>query len=369
MTKAPKINSITSDIECGEVNNNKEKPESLYEYIYNLYNGQKPSKLYKSYFDDLKEYCINFSDKENLLTIAKEKDKDNKVLLILVEILLERNYLESDPHGDNLILFMEYVSSHVGNLAKLGNTTIFQKWLDESNGYNKYNFLCKKISEIKSGVDKNKVPKPIPKDQQNILKCVAATWIFHKKHANFEQLLKELTSDSFSVKNQSPIYAEKYAISFLAKMVNSTNRESFSYFLNHIDNNNREITNDKNSISLERNRLSRENIAHQDEINRLKISLKETQEKLEISIKESHELTKKLEQTEIKSDHKSIHQRDELRTLKGELIKFLEQDILPELNSASVANSREPPKSKVVDKKLTNSIEYIGEKLRWMKEQ
>ncbi len=343
------------------------KPETLYDYIANLYKGTKPTKSYRGHFASLKEYSLKIAEKEDLLKLSQEKDKGYKTLLVLTDILMEQKTLphieeQTNPHGDSMITYIEYIVSHVGNLARSGNTTIFQKWLDESQEYGKYAFLCRKIEEIKQGNSKN-----IQESQQSLLKCVAAAWLFYKKHTSFEDLLRELSDSSFSVDNNSPVYAEKRSVGFLTKMIGSPNREGFAYLLNHLKNKNQEVINDKNNRVLENGRLSRENEALKLRLSELESRLAGTTQELEEVKATASRLANNLQKTEIQAGHHSIHQKDELKGVKGRIINFLENDILVELNSASVANSREPPKSKVVERKLTNAIEFIGEQLKWLK--
>ena len=99
----------------------------------------------------------------------------------------------------------------------------------------------------------------------------------------------------------------------------------------------------------------------------LEIRLTETTRELKKINAASSELAHDLQKTAIQAGHNNIHQKDELKGVKGRIINFLENDMLVELNSASVANSRNPPKSSVVEKKLTNVIEFIGEQLKWLK--
>ncbi len=348
------------------------KPETLSDYIAGLYKGAKPTKSYRSHFASLKEYNLKIAEKQDLLQLSQEKDKTYKTLLVLTDILMEQEILphqedQANPRGDAMIIYIEYVVSHVGNLAKMPDTTIFQKWTDESEGLGKYSFLCKKISEIKHGLDKDGKPKVIPEGQQSILKCIAAAWLFYQKHASFDDLLRELSLSSFSVDNNSPVYAEKRSVGFLAKMIGSPNREGFAYLLNHIKNKNQEIINDKNNRVLENGRLSKENEELRLRLSELESRLAETTQELEEAKATANRLASDLQSTEIQAGHNSIHQKDELKGVKGRIINFLENDILVELNSASAANSREPPKSKVVERKLTNTIEFIGEQLKWLK--
>lgn len=348
------------------------KPESLYEYVAGLYKGVKLTKSYRAEFASLKEYNLKISEKEELLVLSQEKDKTYRTLLVLTDILMEQETPlhqtdQANPGGDALITYIEYVVSHVGNLAKLGNTTIFQKWIDESDGYVKYAFLCRQIAEIKHGKDKDGKPKVIPEGQQFLLKCVAAAWLFYKKHASFEDLLRELSLSPFAVDNNSPLYAEKRSVGFLTKMIGSSNHEGFAYLLNHIKNNNQEIIRDKNNRILENSRLSKENESLRQKVAELEIRLTETTRELKKINAASSELAHDLQKTAIQAGHNNIHQKDELKGVKGRIINFLENDMLVELNSASVANSRNPPKSSVVEKKLTNVIEFIGEQLKWLK--
>lgn len=348
------------------------EPDNLYEYIEGLYKGSKLNKAYRNHFASLKQCNLKIEEKQCLFKLSQEKDKDYKILLVLTDILMEQETLlhqedQANPSGDAMITYIEYVVSHVGNLAKTPDTTIFQKWTDESGGVGKYAFLCKKISEIKHGLDKDSKPKLIPESQQSILKCIAAAWLFYQKHATFEELLTELSRNSFSVDNNSPVYAEKRSVGFLTKMIGSPNREGFAYLLNHLKNKNQEIINDKNNRVLENGRLSRENEALRLRLFELESRLAETSQELEEVKATASQLANDLQKTEIQAGHHSIHQKDELKGVKGRIINFLENDILVELNSASVANSREPPKSKVVERKLTNAIEFIGEQLKWLK--
>lgn len=348
------------------------KLETLYDYIAGLYNGVKPTKAYRRHFVSLKEYSLKIVEKEDLLSLSQAKDKHYKTLLVLADILMEQETQphgedQANPRGDAMITYIEYVVSHVGNLAKLSNTTIFQEWIDKAEGSGKYSFLCGKIAEIKHGLDKDNKPKVIPEGQQSSLKCIAAAWLFYKKHASFEDLLRELSLGSFSVDNSSSVYAEKRSVGFLTKMIGSPNREGFAYLLNHLKNKNQEVINDKNNRILENGRLSRENEALRHRVSELESRLAEITLELEAVNATSSQLAHDLKKTEIQAGHHSIHQKDELKGVKGRIINFLENDVLIELNSASVANSREPPKSKVVERKLTNVIEFIGDQLKWLK--
>lgn len=348
------------------------KPEGLYDYIAGLYKNAKPTKPYRSHFASLKEYNLKISEKEKLLALSQEKDKTYKTLLVLTDILMEQETPlhqtdQANLRGDALITYIEYVVSHVGNLAKLGNTTIFQKWIDESDGYGKYAFLCRKIAEIKHGTDKDGKSKVIPESQQSLLKCVAAAWLFYKKHVSFEDILRELSLSSFAVDNNSSLYAEKRSVGFLTKMIGSSNHEGFAYLLSHIKSNNQKRLRDENDRITENGRLSKENESLRQKVSELEIRLAETTRELEEIKVTSSQLASDLQQTEIQAGHHNIHQKDELKGVKGRIINFLENDILIELNSASVANSREPPKSKVVERKITTVIEFIGEQLKWLK--
>ena len=365
-------NSDENSVGDQEDSSPEAKPETLFDYIAGLYNGANPNKSYRSHFAFLKEYNLKIAEKEDLLELSHEKDKEYTILLVLTDILMAQETGlhqedQANPRGDALISYIEYVVSHVGNLGKLGNTTIFQKWIDEFEGIGKYAFLCKKISEIKHGFDKKNRPKAVPKGQQSTLKCIAAAWLFYQKHASFEDLLRELSHSSFSVHNNSPVYAEKRSVGFLTKMIGSPNREAFAYLLNHLKNKNQEIINDKNKRVLENVRLSKENEALKLRLSELEGRLAKTTQELEEVKATASQLANDLQKTEIQAGHHSIHQKDELKGVKGRIINFLENDILVELNSASIANSREPPKSKVVERKLTNAIEFIGEQLKWLK--
>ena len=289
---------------------------------------------------------------------------------MLTDILMEQEPHKSDQPNlreDALITYIEYVVSHVGNLEKSGNTTIFQKWVDESEGYGKYSFLCGEIAAIKHGIDKDGKPKVIPEGQQSILKRVAAAWLFYKKHTNFEKLLKELSLSPFVVDNESSVYAEKRSVGFLIEMIGSPNKDGFAYLLNHIKNKNQEITNDKNKQTSENGRLRKENDALKQKLTELESKFAETTKELDSVRVTSHQLEYDLRNTEIQAGHHNIHQKDELKGVKGRIINFLENDVLLELKSASAANSREPPKSQVVERKLTNVIDFIGEQIKWLR--
>ena len=70
---------------------------------------------------------------------------------------------------------------------------------------------------------------------------------------------------------------------------------------------------------------------------------------------------------EVYISHLKLHHRDEQRALIGALINMLEQDILPALNSAVVANSRTPAKTHVVNNQLSNCIYLMQSKLAELK--
>jgi hypothetical protein len=70
---------------------------------------------------------------------------------------------------------------------------------------------------------------------------------------------------------------------------------------------------------------------------------------------------------EVYVSHLKMHHRDEKRALVGALINLLEQDVLPALHSAVVANRRTPAKTHVVNNKLSDCIYLLQSKLGELK--
>ena len=73
------------------------------------------------------------------------------------------------------------------------------------------------------------------------------------------------------------------------------------------------------------------------------------------------------EEWKVYVSHLNLHHKDAKKVLVGELINMLEQDILPALSSAVVANSRTPAKTHVVNNQLGKCIHLLQGKLDELK--
>ena len=344
------------------VKNEALNPASLMDFLRPLYFKQKLNKTYRESFKKIipgtngEFSSLIAKDREELLELALERDPDHKITLELAELLLERS---GNPKlRDYLLSYVEFLVSHTGHLKNLGSLSIFQKWIDNSGVSRHLDFLCDQIDQIKDGVDKKGQPKNLGEKARNNLKCIAAIWLYLKEKISFQGMITELSGRAFSLKGES--CREDIAVGFIAAMVGSVKRQSFAHYFNYQKNYEQELRTEIEQGASERLKLSGKIFDQKNQIASLK-------EQLAKSENENQQLQQQLTETKTEASHQGIHQRDELSLLRSKLAHTLEDDLLVNLESARVANSRTPPKARVVDIKLEDIIEQVRDQIEWLK--
>ena len=341
-------------------------PAVLFDYLAELYKGRNFNKVYKKAFDKIDlESRLTTEQQEELLEFSREGDKENKTLIALSDFLLEGQGGKSVR--DSVMRHIEYVVSHEGNLSKTQQTSIFQAWVDRCEFSNRVSFVTSQIDQIKDGVDKSGKPKPLPDGRKNVLKCIAAIWLFYKGYADLKQILKELSRDTFGIDGVASESVERRALGFAARMVGSTNREGFAFFLNHLNRQQTALANDLSHSRAREEASGRKNQTLTEELSLLQQEALDSSIRIQELSNRIADLEGALSKSKEQASHQGIHQRDELHALKGKIANFLEQEVAL-LRSASAANSRNPPKTKVVDIKLDDALQGFEEKIKWLKQ-
>ena len=345
------------------------KHASLMDFINPLYFKQK---LNKSYRDSFKEIVPGSSgafvplsqrDRKELLELALKKDPDHKVTLELAELLLERS---GNPKlQDYLLSYVEFLVSHTGNLKNLGKASIFQEWIDASGVSRHLDFLCDQIDQIKDGLDAKGQPKIIGEKVRNNLKCIAAIWLYLKGKVSFQSMIEQLSGRAFSLKGET--CDEARAVGFIAAMVGSTKKQSFAHYFNYQKNYEQALRAEIDQGKSEKLNLSEQIFKQKSTIQDLKNQLVNAGNEKQQLNQTIADLQQQLSETKTEASHQGIHQRDELNLLRSKLSHVLEDDLLVNLESARVANSRTPPKTRVIDIKLEDIIEQVREQIEWLK--
>lgn len=347
----------------------KIKLTSLYEFIKPLYANQKLNKSFKEAFVSISAGAsgtfapFSLADKEELLKLAQDRDSDHKITLELAEFLLEKR--GSPTLREYLLSHVEYLVSHTGNLSALGKTSIFQSWANVEDLQRYLDLFCDQIDKIKDGVDAKGQPKALNEKTSNNLKCIAAIWLYLKGKVNFQNLIEQLSGRAFNLKGQS--CNEPIAVGFIARMVGSTKKYAFAHYLHYQKNYEQALRTEIDRSKSEKLHQNEQIFRHKSEIEQLKEQLAKAEVEKEQLSETISSLEQQLENTKTEASHKSVHQRDETKQLRGKLIHMLEDNMLVNLKSALAANSRKEPKTRVVGIKLEDLIEDVRNRIEWLR--
>ncbi|QEW05888.1 hypothetical protein [Nitrincola iocasae] len=342
-------------------------PTELFDYIANLYQGQNFNKAYKNAFNKIDlESRLTPDQHEQLLQLSKNGDKDNKLLISLAEFLLEG--LGGVSLRDTVMKHIEYVISDEGDLSKVQTKYVFQAWMDKCDIANRVSFMMDQIDNINDGIDKNGKPKPLTDSRKNIIKCIASIWLFYRGYADLKQIFRELSKETFGVDTVASESVERRALGFAAKMAISNSRDGFAFFINYFSRQQSMLANDLSHSRSHVETLRLKVQALTEEISQLKVEADTTKNQVQDLSSKIVSLEDELTLSKEKASHQGIHQRDELDTLKGNISSFLEQELAPLLRSALAANSRTPPKTRVVDIKLDDTLQQVEGKIQWLRQ-
>lgn len=335
----------------------------VFEYLKAIYEGQKLSKAYKDQFSALLEVeAIKTDELSQLLVLADERDKQNKILLALSEFLLE-NY-GSIKAREQLISYIEYCFSNEGSLSRIKNNTQLQHWVSQSDVTNKLDFVYLQIDSLWKRDTGEDTRTPLPEAQKNLLKCVAAIWLYYKNHVSVDQVVAKLSKDAFEVNRSVPGQIERRALAFVAKMLVSTNREGFSYFMNYVNQQISNIRTDARNFQQARAHAETRIRSMSDRLDSLAVALRDKEETIEQLTARISSLEQSLVDAKKEKTHQNIHHNTQRSVDQANINAFLTESVLPNLKAALAANSRTPPKSERVAKLLSeiqDSIEDRGE--------
>jgi hypothetical protein len=326
---------------------------SLLEFIEPLYGKQKLNKSYREKFEkkiakaDVILKKLTPKNEEYLLNLSQKKDACHIITLELILYILEKKKHHSDI-CNYLLSFVEYLINHTSSFKGSKKTLNVQLILSE--GVNKGWDEIDKIKDV-TGTQLNETTR-------KNLKYIVVILLYLEGKIEFEYLTEKIRWLSFDLKGESA--SDNKAISFIVKMANSTNKYYFAHYFNY------QKKNEQTSRSKINNQKS--------EINNQKSEIQQLKDLLAKSDAEKQQLNEtiarlhqQLEQTKIEARHQVIHQRDENKNLRGKLIYLLEDNLLINLESAKVANSRTPAKIHVVGIKLENIIEEIRRQITWLR--
>jgi hypothetical protein len=328
---------------------------SLLEFIEPLYGNQKLNKSYREKFEkkiakaDVILKKLTPKNEEYLLNLSQKKDACHIITLELILYILEFEKKKDRPDICNYLLsFVEYLINHISSFKGSKKTLNVQLILSE--GVNKGWDEIDKIKDV-TGTQLNETTR-------KNLKYIVVILLYLEGKIEFEYLTEKIRWLSFNLKGES--ISNNKAISFIVKMANSTNKSYFGHYFNYQKKN---------------EQISRSNINHlKNKIDNQKSEIQQLKDLLAKSNAEKQQLNEtiaglhqQLEQTKIEARHQVIHQRDENKNLRGKLIYLLEDNLLINLESAKVANSRTPAKIHVVGIKLENIIEEIRRQITWLR--
>jgi len=346
-------------------NSGKLKLSSTFqEFFLALYTDGKLTKQAKSNFS---KFDTNLTNDEivTLVNIATEKDKDVKITLTLAEMVLEGG--EHSRNHEFALGLIEKIVSNYASLARVRTTTIFQSWLDASDGASdKLGFFSGQIDQLTTISVENEEGKPLQDSQKNNLLCIAAIWLYRKRKAGFGELIRYLSRTAFTVNGESGSQVESRAFGFAASMITSTKKAKFAYFLSQISSNELKF---RQQLSMSQSEL--ENV-----MRRLDISSKKNeslnQELLEIRKEMSEEsmrnhiLKEELERSRQHVKHSEIQHNDSKDDLRVKVVRLLDEDLRGYLSKAETANLRS--KADIVEYMLKAALETIDREVSWLKQ-
>lgn len=339
-------------------------PETLVDFIKSIYSGSKINKTTRTAFKSYQD-TISDNDRKEILSLANDKDPDCRLTLLLADFFLEQN--ARSRNAILLISCIEYVISNVASLKDVASNTVFQSWLDQSDGVSdKLSFFSGQINRISYFDDKGNT-KPLKDKKRNNILCIAAIWLYDKGASDFNSLLRYLSRNAFNIKGEKGAHVESSAFAFASSMITSTKKAKFAYFLSMVSEHEKDLSDKVSQKDRAIYQLNEKLTNSKNNNNQLLLSLKEAETTIaQLNNEISHHVTE-LTKKEEHAKHTDIHHNDSQDDLKAQVCRFLEGKLNIALQNAKIANSRTPAKIEVVDYQLSDALEIIEKELIWLK--
>ncbi len=333
------------------------------EFFLALYTDGKLVKQAKSKFS---KFDINLTNDEivKLVNLATEKDKDMRITLTLAEMVLEGG--EHSRNHEFALGLIENIVSNYASLARVRTTTIFQSWLDASDGASdKLGFFSGQIDQLKTISVENEEGKPLQDSQKNNLLCIAAIWLYRKRKAGFGELIRYLSRTAFTLNGESGSQVESRAFGFAASMITSTKKAKFAYFLSQISSNELKFRQQLSTSQSELENVMRRLDKSSKKNENLNQELLEVKKELSEETMRNNKLKEDLEISRQHVKHSEIQYKDSKDDLRVKIVRLLEEDLRGYLSKAEKANLRS--NADVVDYMLKAALETIDREVSWLK--
>ena len=346
---------------------NKSIPPANYiEFITWAYEGKNISQESKKAFGTF-DIKTTEQERQELLALAHEKDKELRITLSLAEVVLE-GAINSRNH-EILLSFIENVASNFESLSQVATNTIFQSWLDNAkDNSDKLTFFEGQIKRLTTKSGKKLINTQLPASKINNLLCIAAIWLYFKKAADFSALISYLSRSAFDIKGESGNHIEAGAFAFAASMITSTKKVKFAYLLSMVSQTEQTLRNELLQKKVQASHLDQRLTQSRENNQELVFSLEHTKQENSALANTISELEAKLKLRDERALHTKIHHNDSIKKLRVRFFRLLEEEIAVVINNAKTANSRIEPNQKtaIVDYQLNDALEIIKRELTWL---